>query len=160
MKPSRRWSFVAAALGLAVRFGASAGGQKPQSEGQTAPPAAQGSATAGQDPQQPPKPVFRTGAELLRVDVAVLDKKGVPVPSLTPADFELQEDGVGQEIKTFQVRSERRAGDTRRWGVADKIQSRSHAAAEAAKDNVRLFLIFLDKYHMGSCRARIARAPT
>ena len=28
--------------------------------------------------QQPPKPVFRTGADLVRVDVAVLDKKGVP----------------------------------------------------------------------------------
>ena len=29
------------------------------------------------------------------------------------------------------------------------IRSRSHAAAEAAKDNVRLFLIFWDEYHIG-----------
>ena len=147
MRPSRRWSFLAAALGLSVVVGVSAGGQKPQTEAQTAPPAAQGSA-AGQNPQQPPKPVFRTGAELVRVDVAVLDKKGVPVPSLTPADFELQEDGVGQEIKTFQyVQNVGQAapGDE----VSLTIRSRSHASAEAAKDNVRLFLIFWDEYHIG-----------
>ena len=101
---------------------------------------------AGQD--QPPKPVFRTGAELVRVDVAVLDKSGVPVPSLTAGDFELQEDGVAQEIRTFQF--------VKNTGQADKndevsltIRSRSHAASEAAKDNVRLFLIFWDEYHIG-----------
>jgi VWFA-related protein len=109
--------------------------------GQTPPAGA-----TGQD--QPPKPVFRTGAELVRVDVAVLDKKGVPVPSLTAGDFELQEDGVAQEIRTFQF--------VRNTGQADQnddvsltIRSRSHAATEAARDNVRLFLIFWDEYHIG-----------
>src|SRR4029450_13487852 len=33
--------------------------------------------------------------------------------------------------------------------VSLTIRSRSHAAAEAAKDNVRLFLIFWDEYHIG-----------
>src|SRR3954469_21928500 len=51
-------------------------------------------------PQQ--KPVFRTGTDLVRVDVIVLDKKGVPVPNLTAADFDLQEDGATQEIRSFQ----------------------------------------------------------
>jgi len=105
--------------------------------------------SAGQaQPPQPPKPVFRTGAELVRVDVAVLDKKGVPVSTLTAGDFELEEDGVPQEIQTFQyVRNTGQidTGDE----VSLTIRSRSHAASEAAKDNVRLFLIFWDEYHIG-----------
>ena len=67
---------------------------------------------------------------------------------MTAADFELQEDGVAQEIRSFQF--------VRNIGQASKdddvsltIRSRSHAEAEAAKDNVRLFLIFWDEYHIG-----------
>ena len=80
--------------------------------------------------------------------MAVLDRKGVPVTSLTAGDFELEEDGVAQEIRTFQF--------VQNTGQPDKdddvsltIRSRSHAASEAAKDNVRLFLIFWDEYHIG-----------
>jgi VWFA-related protein len=145
--PPCRWSFAAAVLALSIVWGGPARGQKPEAN-QTQAPAGQTPATQGQNPQQPPKPVFRTGAELVRVDVAVLDKKGVPVPSLTAADFELQEDGVGQEIKTFQYVQnvgQVTPGDE----VSLTIRSRSHAAAEAAKDNVRLFLIFWDEYHIG-----------
>ena len=72
----------------------------------------------------------------------------MPVSTLNPGDFELEEDGVPQEIQTFQY--------VRNTGQADKgdevsltIRSRSHAATEAAKDNVRLFLIFWDEYHIG-----------
>jgi VWFA-related protein len=116
-----------------------AGQSAPQS-GQTQPP--------GQTQPQPPKPVFRTGAELVRVDVAVLDRKGVPVPSLTAGDFELQEDGVPQEISTFQF-IENTGQPNQNDDISLTIRSRSHAAAEAAKDNVRLFLIFWDEYHIG-----------
>ena len=67
----------------------------PEQVSTQAPPAQPPAQPAGQPPpdgqaQQPPKPVFRTGAALVRVDVAVLDRKGVPVTSLTAADFELE----------------------------------------------------------------------
>jgi VWFA-related protein len=109
--------------------------------------------------QQPPRPVFRAGTDLVRVDVVVLDRHGVPVPSLTADDFEVQEDGARQEIRTFQyVKADGSppADDE----VSLTIRSRSHAAMEAAKDNVRVFLIFWDEYHIGQIgsanRARVA----
>ena len=69
-------------------------------------------------------------------------------PVAHAADFELQEDGVAQEIKTFQYVQNVGQADTDDE-VSLTIRSRSHAAAEAAKDNVRLFLIFWDEYHIG-----------
>ena len=51
--------------------------------------------------QQPPTK-FRSGVDLVTVDVVVLDKKGEPVPGLTRADFTILEDGAAQPITQFQ----------------------------------------------------------
>jgi VWFA-related protein len=54
--------------------------------------------------QQPPAPpVFSSEAELVVVDVVVTDGKGLPVRGLTRADFVVKEDGVAQEIATFEA---------------------------------------------------------
>ncbi len=116
--------------------------QTAQGQPPAQPPAGQPSTT------QPPKPVFRTGAELVRVDAVVLDRNGHPVTSLTSSDFELEEAGVTQEIRAFQyVRADGQPNADDELSLT--IRSRSHAATEAAKDNVRLFLIFWDEYHIG-----------
>jgi len=52
-------------------------------------------------PQQPSTPIFRSGLNLVLVDVVVRDKTGAPVTSLTADDFELLEDGVRQRIVTM-----------------------------------------------------------
>src|SRR5262245_37542200 len=44
---------------------------------------------------------FRTGVEVVEVDVSVLDEKRRPVRGLTAADFTILEDGRSQEIVSF-----------------------------------------------------------
>jgi len=129
------------ALGAVVAAGQQGGQQPPAAGGQ----AQQGQAP-GQDPQQRP-PVFRAGVNAVRVDVIVTDKDGNPVGDLTAADFEVQEDGKGQEIDLFKlVNSDGSVGPGAEPPRA--IRSEYDQESEAARDDVRLFVIFLDDYHV------------
>ena len=105
--------------------------------------------TRGQEPQQPeqPIPVFRAGTDLVRVDVTTTVRGDEPVTDLTAADFEVTEDGVPQVVETSQflrVTGER----TSDLDEPLEIRSREHALLEAARDDVRIFAIFLDDYHV------------
>jgi VWFA-related protein len=48
------------------------------------------------------QPTFRSGVELVTIDVVATDRSGKPVHDLKVSDFELFEDGNGQPIRTFQ----------------------------------------------------------
>ena len=52
--------------------------------------------------QQSGQPVFRAGVELVTIDVVATTSDGQPIHNLKAADFELYEDGVRQEIRTFE----------------------------------------------------------
>ena len=96
--------------------------------------------------QQRP-PVFRAGVNAVRVDVIVTDKSGTPVNDLTAADFEVQEDGKPQAIDLFKlVNSDGNVAPGAE--PARPIKSDSDQELEAARDDVRLFVIFLDDYHV------------
>ena len=105
---------------------------------------------AQQEPQpqsQPQQPTFRAEANLVRVDVTVVDRHGEPVGSLTADDFAVEEDGVPQTVQSFKfvsVDGRPPAGDENSLA----IRSPEHAAAEAARDDVRVFVIFWDEYHI------------
>jgi VWFA-related protein len=107
---------------------------------------------AAQAPQaptpSPQPPTFRTEANLVRVDVTVVDRHGEPVAMLTADDFSVEEDGVPQALQSFKFVSadgQPPPGD----GDSLPIRSREHATVEAAKDEVRVFVIFWDEYHIG-----------
>ena len=108
-----------------------------------------GLAYAAAPAAQPPQPpTFRSEASLVRVDVAVVDHDGEPVTTLASDDFEVVEDGIPQTVQSFKfVSADGRppAGED----VSLAIRSPEHAAAEAARDDVRVFLIFWDEYHIG-----------
>ena len=100
-------------------------------------------ATSPQD-QQPTQP-FRSGTTTVRVDATVIDRSGRPVSTLTADDFEVREDDVVQPVTSFKfLANSGRPSDDRSL----PIRSQQHAAAEAARDDVRVFLIFWDEYHI------------
>ena len=99
-----------------------------------------------QDPPPQQTPTFRAGTDLVRVDVTVIDRRGNPVTSLTADDFEVLDNGQAQAITSFKlVEANGQAPDD---DVSLAIRHAGHAAAEAARDEVRVFLIFWDEYHI------------
>src|SRR6185295_11754407 len=68
--------------------------------------------------------------------------------TLTADDFTVEEDGVPQTVSSFKFVS---ADGQPSSGDEDSLPNRSpeHAAAEAARDEVRVFVIFWDEYHIG-----------
>jgi VWFA-related protein len=129
----RRFGVCAAIAGLIAVVGAAAPAFPEQpAAAQTQPPAQPGQ-----------RPVFRTEANLVRVDVHVL-KNGGPVPDLDEDDFEVLEDGVRQKIESLEfVRVE--APQSR-----VPVQPSSTAAAQelASDPRNRVFILFLDTYHV------------
>ena len=125
--------------------GQQAGGQQQGSSQPAttqAPPA--GEQQAG-DQNQPRPPTFRSGTNVVRVDVSVMDKDGRPVRNLTADDFELRENGEIQAITSFKLVD---ANGQPTDDLSLPIRSPQHAATEAARDDVRVFVIFWDEYHI------------
>ncbi len=94
----------------------------------------------------PPPPVFRAGINFVRVDVIVTDRTGRAVADLQPGDFEIIEEGKPQKIETFRY-IELNGGLTQD-APSRAIRTDADEEAEAARDDVRLFAMFLDDYHV------------
>ena len=107
-------------------------------------------------------PIFRTGINFVRVDVIVTDKNGKPVGDLKPDDFEVIEEGKPQTIETFKLVSLDGGLMASTKEPPRAIRTDDDEESEAARDDVRLFAIFLDDYHVAPrdehAGARAARA--
>src|SRR5262245_30479755 len=91
--------------------------------------------TAGD--QQQPRAVFKSGRDVVSVDVIVRDKSGAVVRGLKPEDFELREDGKPQEIASFsfeEINVKAAPVETAELlaGVEDKVRDTTSAARAAA----------------------------
>ncbi|HEX5475930.1 MAG TPA: VWA domain-containing protein [Vicinamibacterales bacterium] len=109
---------------------------------------------AGQAPAQPPatpagQPQFRSGINFISVDVIVTaDKTGEPVLDLKPGDFDVREDGKPQKVQTFQVIKLDNLTQQVSGEPPPSIKSDADEEREAKRPDVRLFLLFLDDYHV------------
>lgn len=105
-------------------------------------------------PPQPP-PQFRSGIDLVEVDVAVLDKDRQPVHGLTAADFILTADGRHQSIAAFSeinVADPVDAPSTWMRNVAPDVRSN-----EVPSDR-RLVVLLLDDAQLRVTSTELARS--
>lgn len=109
-------------------------------------------AAARQDPQ---RPTFRTGTNLVRVD-AYPSRDGRIIEGLTAEDFEILEDGVAQAIQSFQfVRYERNAAT----GERRDPNSQREGFQLAGDPSYRVFVIYLDNLHVDFSGSHAVRLP-
>ncbi len=102
--------------------------------------------------------MFRAGINFVRVDVIVTDRDGNPVVDLTQNDFQVAEDGKPQAIESFKFI---RVGGMPEPGAEPvrAIRSDFDEEREAAREDVRLFAIFLDDYHVRLGNSMSVRDP-
>src|SRR5262245_17750752 len=144
---------------------AQAGQQDPGAGGQTQPRQGQQQGSQPKNDQQAPgdqpqTPVFRSGINFVRVDVIVSDKNGGPVADLKQTDFEVLEDGKPQSIETFKmIKLDGGTTPTPDGQPPRQIRTDLDEETEAARDDVRLFALFLDDYHVRLGASQVVREP-
>ena len=104
---------------------------------------------------RPPGPRFRTEVNYIRVDVYPT-ANDAPVTDLTQNDFEILEDGVAQKIEQFEH-------VVIRGPVPQDARREPNTVAESrqavADSRGRLFILFLDLYHVDREASVRARKP-
>lgn len=108
-----------------------------------------------QQAPQPQPPTFRTEANYVRVDVYPT-RNGAPVTDLAAADFEVLDNGVPQKIEQFE-RVVIRAAGPQETRVEPNNVAESRSMAENPR--ARLFVVFLDTYHVDVAASRRIRKP-
>src|ERR1043166_6498443 len=113
-----------------------------------------------QQQEQAAQPVFRAGINCVRVDVIVSGKTGSPFADLNQSDFELTEDGKPQAIENFKfIKLDGGIASSVAEGAPRQIRTDDDEQQEASRDDVRLFAIFLDDYHVRKENSLRVRAP-
>ncbi len=153
-------------LALATVFAVSVAGAVAvlgQAPGQTPSPPAPATPAAPATPpaaEQAPvaapadQPVFRAGVNFVRVDAIVTDRQGNPVTDLTQDDFEVVEDDKKQVIETFRLVKIDTQAPVETPGRLTTRQDEENAAAD---EDARIFVFFLDEYHVRLGNSMAAR---
>jgi VWFA-related protein len=131
--------------------------QQPAAAPPAQPPDGQAQQPPPQQQQPPPAPIFRAGVNFVRVDVIVTDKAGNFVTDLTQNDFEVTENNAPQKVETFKRIDLDGGLMPGPEGPARAIRSDTDEEIEASRDDVRLFGIFLDDYHVRRGASMVAR---
>ena len=101
--------------------------------------------------QQDARPTFRSGVDLIAVDVQVVDRDGKPIPALTIADFDVRIDGRKREVVSADLVSY----DP---GIVGKVAPPPVARiAPAVATPGRLFIVAVDEGGLAPGDAMVAR---
>ena len=109
---------------------------------------------------QPPvgqeqRPTFRSEVNFVRVDVYPT-AGGKPVTDLKQEDFEVFEDNVPQEVRTFE-HVVVRAPTAEEAAAAPEPNTIEQSRQMAAESKARLFVLYLDTYHISQSGAMVVR---
>lgn len=138
--------------------GATREGPQPPRSDRSADGASQEADSPPSPDEQSQAPLFRSGINFVRVDAIVTDDDGNPVLDLTEDDFEIFEDDVPQQIESFKL--------VELTGLPDpalpplsSIRNQYDQEREAAREDSRIFVFFLDDYHVRDVNAMRMTAP-
>jgi VWFA-related protein len=147
MNRSRLFAAFVLAVVLAVMTGMGVHAQQTQAQPQPAQPADQTDLT------------FRAGINFVTVDAYVSDAKGQPATDLKQSDFEITEDNKPQSIQQFRlvkIDGNPKPGEP---PPPVDMRDRDQEEKEAARDDTRVFVIFLDDYHTRLGSSLAVRQP-
>jgi VWFA-related protein len=146
---------------LAAAMTVPAAGQAPPGQQPNPTPPAQPAAqdpTPQQQPERAQQPPLRSGINFVRVDVIVTDKQGNPVLDLKPEEFTVAEDGKPQSVQSFSVVKIDQVAQLEVDPPAE-IRTLDQELREAARPDVRLFVLLLDDYHVRRGNDMAVRKP-
>jgi VWFA-related protein len=99
----------------------------------------------GLQPASAQPPIFRGGTNLVQVDAIVTDQDNQPLVDLNAADFALLDDGKVMAIDRVRfLGAAEYAGDS----TLAPIRTHEDEEREASRDDVRVYAIVLDDYHV------------
>jgi VWFA-related protein len=101
-------------------------------------------------------PVFPSQIEMVTVDAVIVDANGTPVPSLNREDFTVLENGVRQEIASFEAISVKGPAAVAAPSAA-AVRSVNVATNVAAPGRRATFLVVFDDLHLSAVSAKQAR---
>jgi VWFA-related protein len=147
-----RLGLAALAIASLLMTTVAVGQQQPAQPAPATPPPAP---SAGQ-PAQPEQPIFRAGINFVRVDAIVTDRQGNPVADLKATDFEVLEDGKPQTIEQFRFV---KIDGTAPVETRGPIRTRQDEERAASNEDARIFVFFLDDYHVRLGNSMAVRKP-
>jgi VWFA-related protein len=106
-----------------------------------------------------PPSSFPAGVELVTVDVVAMGRADEPALDLARGDFTVKEDGVAQEIVTFEaVHRPAPSTDAARPAVSPPLEPRTSSNQQPVASMGSHFLIVFDELHLDSAEAERGRA--
>ncbi len=103
--------------------------------------------TAQQSAQTPQQPIFRSGVELVQVDVVVVDQDGKHVRGLKAADFAVLDHDKPQTIATFEEVSHERPAEAAPAPLLTRPARLGVGNNQAARSD-RLVVMVIDDLHI------------
>src|SRR5918992_1208535 len=106
--------------------------------------------------QLPAPPTFKSGINLVEVDVLVLDKRGLPVRGLREQDFEIFEDDKPVSIAAFDA-VDLPQGPAE-VAIAPPDRSGTSVASNDQPEDGRVLLIVMDDHHVRLGASQMVKA--